>query len=445
MKRSLRLRLLLILLSLFSLVWVLVTAASYSATQHEIEELFDVQLMQYARTLQALTQHELNEDGYRRVHLDNSFLGHKYEKKVLFQVWRGDTLVMRSDGAPTHSLTDAQGISDHSFDGAKWRVVRLEGGDTAATIQVAERYDLRGELVGKISLQVLHPLLIALPVLAVILWFAVSGGLRPLRILTKEVKARSPYELQPLPDANIPREISPLVGAINRLLGQLGRALDGERRFTADAAHELRTPLAALKAQAQVAQGAKQPRERDAAIANIVSSVDRGTHMVEQLLTLARLDPEATHQQIVDVDLAALAAQVVGEQAAAALHKEVDLGYVEGGLGTVRGLPDALRVLLRNLVDNAVKYTPAGGRVDVAVHETAQAVVLEVSDTGPGIDPGLRDRVFDRFYRVTGNEIEGSGLGLSIVQRIAELHEAELRFDPEHHPGLKVIVTFPRL
>ncbi len=442
MKRSLRLRLLLILLALFSLVWVLVTTASYSETRHEIEELFDVQLMQYAQTLRALTMHEFKEDGINRIHLDTSYPGHAYEKKLVFQVWEENVLAMRSDAAPLQPLSDTEGLSDRSFDGVKWRVVRLQGGDGATVIQVAERYDLRGELVDKISLQVLYPLFIALPVLAAVLWFAVGGGLRPLRLLTREVAARSPHDLQPLPDERIPKEIAPLVAAINRLLGQLRRALESERRFTADAAHELRTPLAALKAQAQVAQGATQAQERKNAIASIVAGVDRGTHLVEQLLTLARLDPEATQKTVVDVDLAALSAQVVGELATAALHKGVDLGCVEGRRGHVRGLPDALRVMLRNLVDNAVKYTPAGGRVDVAVSETAQGVAVEVVDTGPGIAPELRDRVFDRFYRVTGNETESSGLGLSIVQRIAELHEAELRFDPEHHPGLRVVVTF---
>ncbi|KAA3628108.1 MAG: two-component sensor histidine kinase [Proteobacteria bacterium] len=442
MKRSLRLRLLLILVALFSLVWVLVTTASYYAAQHEIEELFDAQLAQYARTLQALTQHELEEDEHEQIQLDNSFLGHTYEKKVMFQVWNGPTLVLHSGTAPDRPMSDLFGFTDRDIDGATWRVFALPGAKEAAAIQVAERYDVREELVNKISLQVLYPLIIALPLLAIVLWFAVGGGLRPLRALTREVGARSPHELQPLPDNAAPKELAPLVAAINGLLAQLRRALESERRFTADAAHELRTPLAALKMQAQVAQGAVQREERMTAIDNIVTNVDRGTRLVEQLLTLARLDPEVTQKETEAVDLAALAAQVVGEYAPDAIRKGVDLGLEEGSRGQIRGLPEAVRVMLRNLVDNAVKYTPAGGRVDVGVSESHQGVIVSVADSGPGIDPELRERVFNRFYRVVGNEEEGSGLGLSIVQRIAELHQAQVAFDAEYGPGLKVVVRF---
>ena len=206
----------------------------------------------------------------------------------------------------------------------------------------------------------------------------------------------------------------------------------------------MRTPLTALKVQAQVAQGALQREERMTAIDNIVTNVDRGTRLVEQLLTLARLDPEVTQKETEAVDLAALAAQVVGEYAPDAIRKGVDLGLDEGSRGQIRGLPEAVRVMLRNLVDNAVKYTPAGGRVDVGVSESHQGVIVSVADSGPGINPELRERVFNRFYRVVGNEEEGSGLGLSIVQRIAELHQAEVTFDPEYGPGLKVVVRFQR-
>lgn len=443
MKTSLRLRLLVILLGLFSLVWVLVTTASYFSTQHEIEELFDAQLAQYARTLQALTQHELEEDEHEQIQLDNTFLGHTYEKKVMFQVWNGDALVLHSGTAPDNPMSELFGFTDREIDGYKWRVFALPGGKEAATIQVGERYDVRDELVDKISLQVLHPLIIALPLLAIVMWFAVGGGLRPLRALTREVAARSPHDLQPLSDNDVHKEITPLIAAINRLLAQLRRALESERRFTADAAHELRTPLAALKVQAQVAHGASNREERMNAIDSIVAGVDRGARLVEQLLTLARLDPEAAQKETQRVDLAALAAQVVGEYAPDAIRKGVDLGFLGGGPGCVDGLPEALRVMLRNLVDNAVKYTPSGGRVDVNVAEDAQSVVLSVTDTGPGIDPELRDRVFNRFYRVLGNEEEGSGLGLSIVQRIAELHQASIAIDSDYDSGLKVIVRFP--
>ncbi|GAB4347405.1 MAG: ATP-binding protein [Gammaproteobacteria bacterium] len=443
MKSSLRLRLLLILLALFSLVWVLVTTASYFSAQHEIEELFDAQLAQYARTLQALTQHELEEDEHEQILLDNTFLGHTYEKKVMFQVWNGDVLVLHSGSAPSQPISPQFGFSDRRFDGALWRVFALPGTAQAATIQVAERYDVRQELIDKISLQVLHPLFIALPVLAVVLWFAVGGGLRPLRRLTQEIGARSPAELQPVAEKGVPKEMTPLVSAINRLLEQLRRALESERRFTADAAHELRTPLAALKAQAQVAQAATQREERIQAIDSVVAGADRSARLVEQLLILARLDPEAADRERERIDLAALAASVVGEYAPRAIAKNIDLGLEEEAFGIVPGLPEALRILLRNLVDNAVKYTPEGGRVDVAVRESGGEVVLSVTDSGPGISPELRKRVFDRFYRVLGSGEEGSGLGLSIVKRIVELHQGHIDFDSRWTQGVKIVVHLP--
>lgn len=441
---SLRLLLLLLLLGLFSLVWILVTAASYSAAQHEIEELFDAQLAQYARTLQGLTLHELEEpEEEHGIRLLHDLLGHKYEKKMAFQVWKGPLLIMRSASAPSTPISELYGFSDAHFADATWRVFALPGADGAGSVQVAERYDVRNELVDKISMQVLYPLAIALPILGLTLWFALGRGLRPLRRVTADVQARSVRDLQPLSSAEVPAEIRPLVEALNRLLARLQEALESERRFTADAAHELRTPLATLQLQAQVALGARSREERMAAIESIQRGVERSTRMVEQLLTLARFDPEGVPEPAQDLDLAELAAEVVAEQAPAALAKEIDLGLQEGGAGRVHGHPEALRVLLRNLVDNAVKYTPPEGRVDVAVQIHSGQVELSVTDSGPGIAVPSRERVFDRFYRIPGSEAEGCGLGLSIVRRIADLHQAQVEIDSHWRQGLRVLVRFP--
>lgn len=445
LKISLRLRLLLILVALFTLVWVLVTTASYYAAQHEVEELFDAQLAQYARTLQALTQDRIGAADQARISLDKSFFGHSYEKKVAFQVWNDGVLVLHSDNAPPQPMSPLYGFTDQLLDGRLWRVFAMPAAEGAAGIQVAERYDVRDELVHKISLQVLYPLIIALPLLSVVLWFAVGGGLRPLNRITEEVGARSPRDLQPLAAAGIPSEIRPLVAALNRLLERLRRALENERRFTSDAAHELRTPLAILKTQAQVAQGAVSEAERRAALARIGEGVDRGTRLVGQLLALARIDPKTAGQEAESVDLAGLAARVVAEYAPAAVAKGVDLGLEDGATGRVCGYPEALEVVLRNLVDNAVKYTPEGGRVDVSVETGAEGVQLAVTDTGPGIVPELREQVFERFYRVAGSEVEGCGLGLSIVRQIADLHQAEVAINPGYDAGVRVTIRFPRM
>lgn len=440
---SLRLRLLLILLGVFSLIWVLVTTASFFAARQEIEELFDAQLAQYARTLQGLTRHELEEHEQTRIELEHDLLGHKYEKKVAFQVWNDSLLVLRSATAPASPMSELYGFSNGRFGGHAWRVFVLPSAEGPVSIQVAERHDVRAELVGKISLQVLYPLVIALPILALALWLALGRGLRPLRRVTADVQARSPRDLQPLSDGRAPSEIRPLVEALNRLFARLQEALESERRFTADAAHELRTPLASLQVQAQVALGARSEEERRTAIENIRGGVERSTRLLEQLLTLARLDPDTLPERTRDVDLAALAAQAVAEQAPGALGKGIDLGLEEGSSGQVRGHPEALKVLLRNLVDNALKHTPAGGRVDVGVFGRDSGVEFSVADTGPGIEPSVGERIFDRFYRIPGSEVEGCGLGLSIVRRIAELHHARAGLDPERAQGLRVVVHFP--
>ncbi len=440
---SIRLRLLIILVGLFSLVWILITAASYSLARHEIEELFDAQLAQYARTLQGVALHELKENEHEDIELSDSFFGHSYEKKVAFQVWNGKVLVMHSGVAPATRMSDVFGFTDQSFNDEVWRVFVLPSMDGIASVQVAEQYDVRNELVDAISLQVLYPLFIALPLLAGMIWFAVGRGLRPLQRVTAEVAIRSPKVLQPLPLDYAPAEIEPLIVAINQLMAQLHRALENEHRFTSDAAHELRTPLAILKVQAQVAQAARNDLERVDAIENILKGVDRATSLVEQLLTMARLDPKSNKNEFESVDLVSVAARVISEFAQIALDKDIDLGLEDDCSGTLPGYPDALGVLLRNLVDNALKYTPSGGRVDVAVRQTKLGIKLSVTDSGPGIVPELQDRVFDRFYRITGNQAVGCGLGLSIVQRIAELHQAHIAIDQDMLPGFRVTVTFP--
>ncbi|NIP72164.1 MAG: two-component sensor histidine kinase [Gammaproteobacteria bacterium] len=440
---SLRLRLLLILLGVFSLIWVLVTTASFSAARHEIEELFDAQLAQYARTLKGLTRHELEEHEQSRIELEQDLLGHKYEKKVAFQVWNGSLLVVGSAAAPASPMSELYGYSNRRFGGHAWRVFVLPHAGGEVSVQVAERRDARAELVGKISLQVLYPLVIALPILAFALWLALGRGLRPLRRVTADVQAGSPRDLQPLSEGQAPSEIQPLVEALNRLFTRLQGALGSERRFTADAAHELRTPLASLQVQVQVALGARSEEERRTALENIRRGVERSTSLLEQLLTLARLDPDTLPERADGVDVAALAAEVVAEQAPRAVGRGIDLGLEEGAAGRVRGHPEALKVLLRNLVDNALKHTPAGGRVDVAVHARDEGVELSVADTGAGVEASVGERIFDRFYRIPGSEIEGCGLGLSIVRRIAELHHARAGLDSERAQGLRVVVRFP--
>lgn len=297
---------------------------------------------------------------------------------------------------------------------------------------------VRHEIAEHFLKALLTPLLYGLPVLGGWIWFATRRGLRPLDEVAAELGKRAPGRLDPVVPVAAPREVRPLLEALNALFARVGQAMEKERAFTADAAHELRTPLAAIATQAQVATRARDAAERDHALAQLTASARRASHLVEQLLTLARLDPAAS-LPMQELRLDVLATESCAEHGAAVLEKNIAL-ELDAPL-PVRLLANdvLLRVLLRNLLDNAVRYTPAGGKVSVSV----TARMLTVSDSGPGIPAAQRADALRRLHRLAGQDIEGSGLGLSIVARIAELHGARLELtDGIGQPGLTVRVTF---
>ncbi|MEP6656698.1 MAG: ATP-binding protein, partial [Betaproteobacteria bacterium] len=284
------------------------------------------------------------------------------------------------------------------------------------------------------ALRTIVPLLAVMPFLAILVWFAIARALRPLDRLARAVGTRSPRVLEPLSDAGLPREVTPLVQALNGLLQRLDHALDAQRAFIADAAHELRTPLTAVHLQAQLAQRAANGEERRAAFAELTTGLERANHLVEQLLTLAREEPGVAERPLALVELGELARSVVAEHAAVAAARGIDLGFANvadaGARFVVNGDAVGLRTLLSNLVDNAVRYTGSNGRVDVSVGTTNGSTTLTVRDTGPGIAPAEYPRVFDRFYRAEGASAPGSGLGLAIVRRIADRHGATIALAP---------------
>jgi two-component system, OmpR family, sensor kinase len=287
-----------------------------------------------------------------------------------------------------------------------------------------------------------------MPMLVIFIWFAVGHSLEPLRRLTSLVQSRKVAALDPLPAANLPGEVQPLVGALNDLLRQLGAALERERGFLADAAHELRTPLTALHLQMGTLARATNDAERADAMEKLSAGVQRAIRLVEQLLSLARQEPRAdmARRRLRFDDLAR---EVVAEMVPLADARKIDLGISALQPAYVLGDSDALRTLVRNLVDNAVRYTPVGGRVDVSVQDadapgTSHGAVLRVVDTGPGIPPDERLRVFDRFYRPPGSSPPGSGLGMAIVKTIADAHGAAIELDTDPNTqGLSVAVAFP--
>ncbi|GIK23886.1 MAG: two-component sensor histidine kinase [Betaproteobacteria bacterium] len=441
MKPSLRRRLLFLLSGTVLAAWLATAVFTYFDARKEIGEMLDAHLAQSAGLIAAQLEHELDDDRESTVPRQ-----YKHERKIAFQVWdRKGRLLLRSSSAPeTRLQSRSEGYGDAEIDGKRWRIFSRWDESRHYLVQVGERYELRNELAESVASHLLHPLYFALPALALLIWLAVGAGLAPLAGIAREVARRAPDNLAHLDAGNAPREISPLIAALNALFDRLRTSLEQERRFTADAAHELRTPLAAVKTQAQVALGATSDAERGRALANVVGGTDRAAHLVEQLLVLARLDPQTALPPGQRVDLQALAQQGVAELAPAAAGKGVEAGLAPGEAAPVAGDAVLLAVLLRNLLDNAVRYTPPGGEVEVSVKPAAGGVSLAVADSGPGIPEAERGKVFDRFHRVLGTGEEGSGLGLSIVRRIADLHRATVVLgEGPGGRGLRVEVTFP--
>lgn len=368
----------------------------------------------------------------------------------IWQVWTLDGVEIYSS-TPQPVLPDITtiGFSTVSNSQGRWRVY----GTTSLTkvIQVAQPMRTRERRAAALALRSLEPFALLLPALAVLIWFAVSRALEPLQQLTAQVKARRVDALDPLPDTGLPDEVQPLVGALNDLLDRLGVALDRERAFMADAAHELRTPLTALHLQMGMLARAGNEAERNDAMQNLSTGVQRAIRLVEQMLALARQEPRAEAVRM-RTNLEEIAREVVTEIIPLADAKQIDLGISRSEPTEILGDPDALRTLLRNLVDNAVRYTRPGGQVDVVVEsgspmlpaQDPQGAVLRVIDNGPGIPPRERSRVFDRFYRRPGTSPPGSGLGMAIVKAIADSHGATITLDTSPGgQGLAVAVTFP--
>jgi two-component system sensor histidine kinase QseC len=436
---SLKQRLLALALTTVVVVWIGATAFTYYDARHEFDEILDAHLAQSASLLSVQASHDSDE-----IETEHAPLLHKYSRRVAFQVWEsGRVLRLHSANAPSQPLADReQGFSDSVIDGIRWRVFSTWDESRNNLIHVAERAEVRDELAQGIAGNLLKPLLISLPLLAILLWVAVTRSLRPLVRLAGEVEQREPDSLAPLDAGTAPREVVPLIERLNRLFVRIDASLQKERRFTADAAHELRTPVAAIKAQAQVARASSNDEERIRALDNAILGCDRATHLIEQLLTLARIDTlgEETAEPC---PLRAIAAETIAAIAPAALKQNVRIELTEGDEVAVHGNPVLLRILLRNLIDNAVRHTPPGSTVTISVGNEQGRGSLSVSDNGPGIPEQELARLTERFYRPLGTQASGSGLGLSIVRRIAEIHNVSLQIaSRDEGEGLRVEVIF---
>lgn len=371
---------------------------------------------------------------------------HDPEEAFVLQAWdeAGQSLSVLP-GQPQLPRYALAGFADVNLRGEDWRLY----GETrrGRYVQVAQAQAVRDQLAWQMTMRAGAPLLVFALILGLLIVAVVRRALAPLHRLAASVAGRSPDALTPLPADDMPPELRPVVLALNGLMGQFEAALAAQRTFVADAAHELRSPLTALKLQLQVAERATSEDERRAALAKLHGRLDRSTHLVRQLLSLARHETALTPSQLRPVDLGQLLEAAVADHSALADSRDIDLGVLEPHAAAVPVLvnadPDGLQVLLNNLIDNALRYTQRGGRVDLQAALEGGRPLLRVSDNGPGVPRQHHARLFDRFFRPDGNDAWGCGLGLSIVRHIAEHHQADIALaDGEAGRGLRVTVRF---
>lgn len=447
--RSLQNRLLAVVLGVVSTMWLAVALLTWSDTAHEVGELLDAHLAQAAALLVSQPLDDLS-------HLDLSTTPSlsPYQTKVVLQVWHAQALLVSSASAPVEPMAPfaQRGFSDAVMDGVPWRVFSAPGRDHHVVIQVAEQVQARDDVLTASLYSVLWPMTVALPLLALGVWWGVRHALKPLRELGWLVAHRSPDASDPLPAQGVPLEAQPLVSELNRLFDRTSSLIRAERRFTADAAHELRTPLAAIRIQAQVAQGAVDADERNEALADTLKGCDRATRLVTQLLQLARLEagvdgagqpgPPANLDNCVQTVMAYMAP--VAAQRRQALEC-VPLSGDPAQEALTCPVPEGLAmVLVRNLLDNALRYSPDQARVRLRMFvRPGGGGGFTVEDSGPGLTPDQLQRLGERFFRVVGTNQPGSGLGWSIVTRIARQHGLTLEAtrSPELG-GLSVTVTW---
>ena len=459
---SIRARLLAgIFLSLAAILGV-VAWVSYAVSRHEAEEIFGARLATSARVLEALVARQLDHATIaspivislpKELEVSDgdagSEYGHPYETKIGFQIWREDgTLLARSASAPQLPFSPgAAGFSRRVLNGEPWQVFVLRSGNS--WIQVAEKEEVRDELVHNLGLAVMTPLIIGAALLLVFVNLLVLYGLAPLRELAASIERKAPTDLARIEMTTVSRELAPVVRALNDLLGRVSLAFEHERRFTDAAAHELRTPLAALKIHAENLARATSDAERKQSIDLLLQGLERVTNLAAQMLAYSRTQGEADREPRVPIPLAGCVSEVVGALDPVRLAKSQHVRVTASSAAnraSISGEPAKIQRLIRNLLDNASRYALPGSEIDVSISVQDNRLVLEVANRGDTVPHELRERVFEPYYRAPGNRSDGSGLGLAIVKEIVEQHGATVMLTSlDGGGGTLVTVRFPIL
>ncbi|AYG45047.1 two-component sensor histidine kinase [Pseudomonas sp. Leaf58] len=426
---------------------------NYHDSRHEINEVYDAHLAQNARLLQGVMSMPVQDNSrdamYRAFNealgqAGQHRVGHPYESKLAFQVWgEGGSLLVQTPSAPKlDPPPTTPGFYDFASGGEQWRGFVLPIPEKHWVIWVGERDDVRYDLIDRIVRHTLFPFLLGSLALALLVWAAIGWGLRPLQNMANVIRGRHADSLEPLQLVPLPSELEPMQAAINRLLAQIDDLLKREHRFIADAAHEMRTPLAVLRLHAQNAVAANNDSERRKALGYLIAGVDRLTRVVNQLLTLARVEPRVGQRVTAQVDLAGLVTDTLAELTPwildRGLEPSLDIGEGDHHLAIDAS---ALAIALQNLVSNAVEHSPPGGRITVLLKRLETRFELIVEDEGPGIEKAELARVFERFY--SRNSPSGAGLGLSIVATIIDRLGGRVRLENRESGGLAAVLSLP--
>lgn len=438
---SLHRRLLALLLLVGTVAWLLATGLAYRHAHDQLDELLDARIARSARLI--LTQEPALLERMRIGHLPEEG---PYDHEYAIQVWRNGTeLIVRADHTPATRLSPVDtGFSDSTVDGRRWRVFSGWSEGRRVLVQIGEDQTLRERLLLYYTLSSVPALLLGLPFLGLAVWLIISAAVRPIVELGQQVSQRGPGDLHPLEYDGAPIEVDPLVDRLNALFARIADSIESEHRFTSYAAHELRTPIAAIRAQAEVARDSREPDSRDLALDRVIEGCDRASRMVEQMLLLARIDERTGHGIAHSNRLDLAAARVIASLTPGALRQGVTLELATENEVTVAADRALLEVLINNLLDNAIRHGGPPGPVTVRCLQLADVAVLEVADRGPGVEDAELELLGNRFYRGAHAHGAGSGLGLSIVQRIAEVSGAEVSYRRgDDGIGLVIQVRFP--
>lgn len=423
------------IISFFLSLWLIVVILTRFEVSHEIEELFDAQLSQEAGIIFDSIIETVQHNQLNHKVLEKRLIGHEYENKISFQLWskdgQNDELIFRSHNAPSVKLSDRLGYIDKELNEHKWRVYTTVKtiDNIKYTIISAEDYDIRNELINEILIQSIFPLILSLPVLIFLLHIAIKKGLTPLNEIALKLEKRKATDLSTVDTDNIPLEIKTLITSLNRLMYRLGDAFEKEKRFTTNAAHELRTPITGIQIQAQLAKEFKTNEQKlDQALDNILTGTNKSSYLINQMLTIARLDADSIKEKFVESSIILTVREAVLSWSDICLEKNIKLTFNAEPEQDfiVSHYPDGINLIVNNLLQNSLRYSPQNGIIIVKISKYADYLNLSVLDNGPGIDEEKLDKVLEKYYRDENQPSDGCGLGLAIVKEMVNIHEGSI-------------------